>query len=197
MSGLTTSISDIALYNLQLRSRYQAPSKVNKLYSHHDNRLAVLHCLVEFSSTCPGEREGFKNKLKDNETFETDFIGASEEDCQKWVREKSFQVNFIEHDIIAIGYARSARDDSLLIQRYAPELDPYKLRQYNFDFIGREYTTWYNFRVDYKEAAEVHVNLQYVDIDIVFPIYFGRKEELTDKSGVFDFAKADRLLSDL
>ena len=37
--------------------------------------------LVELR-TCPDTGDGFKEELKDGKTFETDFIGASMQDCQ-------------------------------------------------------------------------------------------------------------------
>jgi hypothetical protein len=152
--------------------------------------------LVE-SHVCPSNYEGFKLELKDDETFETDFIGASEQDCQKWALEKQFQVNFIEQDIIAIVDARSARDDTLLIQYYARELDPLDppepaLEFGEFGVLPRN--TWYDFRIDYKGADWVHIHLMYGPIDSVYPTYFGRKEELTDERGVFNVAKAEHLV---
>ena len=150
--------------------------------------------LVE-SHVCPSNYEGFKLELKDDETFETDFIGASEQDCQKWALEKQFQVKFIEQDIIAIADARSARDDTLLIQYYARELDSPEgpLEFEEFGVLPREHNTWYDFRIDYKGAAWVYIDLMYGPIDSVYPAYFGRKEELTDERGVFNAAKAGRL----
>ena len=151
--------------------------------------------LVE-SHVCPSDREGFKRELKDDETFETDFIGASEQDCQKWALEKQFQVRFIVQDIIAIVDARSARDDTLLIQYYARELDPPEpaLEFGEFGVLPREHNTWYDFRIDYTGAGEVYVDLTNGPIDSVYPTFFGRKEELTDERGVFNVAKATRLV---
>jgi hypothetical protein len=151
--------------------------------------------LVE-SHVCPSNREGFKKVLKDDETFETDFISASEQDCRKWALEKQFQVRFIAQDIIAIADARSARDNTLLIQYYARELDPPDppLEFPEFGVLPREHNTWYDFRIDYKGAAKVYVDLANGVIGTVYPTYFGRKEELTDKRGVFNVSKAERLV---
>jgi hypothetical protein len=145
--------------------------------------------LVE-SHVCPNDHDGFKTELKDDETFETDFIGTSEQDCQKWALEKQFQVSFIEQDIIAIADARSVRDDTFLIQYYARELDPPE----EFGVLPREHNTWYDFRIDFKGAASVYIHLTNGPIDSVYPTYFGRKEELTDERGVFNVAKAERLV---
>jgi len=150
--------------------------------------------LVE-SHVCPSSEDGFKVELKDNETFETDFISASEQDCQKWTLEKQFQVNFIEQNIIAIADARSTRDGTLLIQFYDEELDNSEPLEFGeFGELPREHNKWYDFRVDYKGASLVTVDLTNGPIDYVYPVYFGRKEELTDKHGVFNVAKADRLV---
>ena len=152
--------------------------------------------LVE-SHVCPSDREGFKTELKDDETFETDFIGASEQDCQKWVLEKSFQVNFIDQDILAIADARSARDDTLLIQYYAREMDPPEpfLEFPEFGILPRENNIWYDFRIDYKGAASVYIDLTMCEpMETIYPTYFGLKEELTDERGVFNVTKARRFV---
>jgi hypothetical protein len=149
------------------------------------------------SHICPSDYEGFKTELKYDETFETDFIGASEQDCQKWALEKQFQVNFIEQDTIAIADARSARDDTLLIQSYARELDPPEpaLEFGEFGVLPREHNTWYDFRIDYKGADWVVIHLtKNGPLDSIYPTYFGRKEELTDERGIFNVAKAKRLV---
>lgn len=154
--------------------------------------------LVE-SHADPSSDESFKRALKDNETFETGFIGASEQECQNWALEKQFQVNFIEQDFIAIADERSAKDDTLLIQYYArelPELDPEEdgMPFGELGILPRERNTWHDFRIDYKRAGEVYVSLLYGYPGSVYPVYFGRKEELTDEHGVFDVAKAERLV---
>jgi hypothetical protein len=77
--------------------------------------------LVE-SRVCPTGAEGFKKGLGDDETFETEFIGASEEDCQRWVQENTR--NFIVADLIAIADARTAKDGTILIQPYQQEFPP-------------------------------------------------------------------------
>ena len=158
--------------------------------------------LVE-SRVCPSTPEGFKNELRDDETFETDFIGASEQDCQSWALEQQSRVNFIEHDIIAIADARGARDGTLLMQWYAAELEPLPEDAgdpgpaFNFPKFGvlpKESNLWYDFRVDYTESVDVIVCLNYVSPDGVYPVYFGLKEELTDERGVFDVVRARRLV---
>src|SRR5205814_9191488 len=88
-----------------------------------DDTSTPLFHLVE-SRVCPTSSEGFKTGLGDNETFETDFIGASEEDCQQWVQENAPQVKFIVPDLIAIADARSAKDGTILIQVYQHEAPP-------------------------------------------------------------------------
>jgi len=64
-----------------------------------DVKLELSGCrifyLVELR-TCPTSREGFKEQLAENEAFETEFIGASPQDCQKWALEKQVQTPSIE-----------------------------------------------------------------------------------------------------
>lgn len=150
--------------------------------------------LVE-SRDCPSSEDGFRIELKDNETFNTEFIGASVQECQKWAREKQFKVNFIEQDIIAIADARSAKDATLLIQYYDEELDGDEPLLFGeLGELPREHNKWYDYRVDYRKAPTVISELNDGPIDGVYPVYFGRKEELTDEHGVFNVARAERLV---
>ncbi|KAF1990256.1 hypothetical protein K402DRAFT_389883 [Aulographum hederae CBS 113979] len=170
-------------------------SKVLDVKNEYGSPPTQVFYLVE-SRICPDTREGFKQSLQENETFSTDFIGASNEDCQQWALEKQFKVNFIEQDIIAIADARSAQDSTILIQNFPrstglerePDENP------GFGPLPREEDVWYDFRVDYRDAAEVYVDLGYGPLDTVLPTYFGRKEELTDEKGVFDVKRALRFV---
>jgi hypothetical protein len=71
----------------------------------------------------PDDPEGFKIELRDDETFQTEFIGATEQECQNWALEHQFQNPFIEQDIIAIADARSTTNNTISIQFYSRELD--------------------------------------------------------------------------
>ncbi|KAF3385994.1 hypothetical protein DPV78_012601 [Talaromyces pinophilus] len=147
--------------------------------------------LVE-SHTCSSDSTGFKRELKNDETFETDFIGASVEECQKWALENQFQVTFIEQDIIAIVDARSAIDETLSVQWYeelGPPSDPEEITYYE-----PEANRWYDFRIKYEKANTVIAHLANGSIPEVKENYFGHKEELTDGHGVFDVTKARRLV---
>ncbi|KAI5927592.1 hypothetical protein F4810DRAFT_706341 [Camillea tinctor] len=41
----------------------------------------------------------FRSELSDGEGFKTDFINASEQDCQSWALQQMVHFNFIEQDI--------------------------------------------------------------------------------------------------
>ena len=148
--------------------------------------------LVE-SHVCPSDQQGFRSKLKDGEIFETDWINATEQDCQNWALEKSFQVNFIVQNIIIIADARSSRDDTLLVQYYNEKLDP-PLEFPKFGVLPQKQNTWYDFRVDYKLADTVDTDLNFGPIDFIYSAYFGCKEALTDERGVFNVADVERLV---
>ncbi|KAF2228990.1 hypothetical protein EV356DRAFT_571457 [Viridothelium virens] len=147
--------------------------------------------LVE-SHTLPSDNKGFKSELNDDETFETEFIGASEEDCQKWALEKRYQVNFIDQRLIAIADARSARDDTLLIQ-FCIDSEPFEIEPYGA--LPRDRNAWYSFRIDHSKADLVAASLTETEEEITFPVYFERKEELTDENGVFNVDKAELLVA--
>ena len=134
-----------------------------------------------------------KEVLAENESFETDFIGASEQDCREWALEKQFLVNWIEQDIIAIADKRSASDGTLSIQNYTwetlPDLDDPKI----LEPIPREEYKWFNFRVHYTEAFRAYASLSHTAQGIVRPTFFDRKDEFTDEQGVFSVAQVEEL----
>jgi hypothetical protein len=136
--------------------------------------------------------------LKDDEPFETDFIGASEEDCQQWVQENAPKTNFIVPDLIGIADARSAKDGTILIQALQPDLPPYE-EEYGFPPFGilpppDRRNTWWSYRVDLKDAPEALLDLgEFGVIEAALP-YYGYKDRLTDECGIFNVGKANRIL---
>lgn len=128
--------------------------------------------------------------LADHESFETDFIGASGQDCRAWALEKQFQINMIEQDIIAVADKRSASDDTLSIQYYNRGKG---LEFGNLGILPQEEDKWYDFRIVYKDSFQVYSSLLFVTFDASYPVYFGHKNELTDEHGIFDVAKATEL----
>ena len=103
---------------------------------------ARMFYLVE-SRTCLDNPEGFKEELQDGETFETNFIGDSVQDCQNWAQQSQFQHNFIEQDFIAIADARSATDYTLMVQFYGREFDPKEPVEFErFSVLPREPKAW-------------------------------------------------------
>jgi hypothetical protein len=164
--------------------------------------------LVE-SRAFPSHRDGFKKELRDGDVFESSFIGATVDECTQWAVDHYFNVNYIDQNILIIADARSAKDDTVLVGFYARELtpdpeeehelqtgeepDPYEGPGEYFPKFGhmpaqRDY--WYDYRVDYKDTYQIYVSLSYTNPGIVYPSYFGKKEQFTDENGVFDVAKA-------
>ena len=153
--------------------------------------------LVE-SRICPAEYKGFKHELGDGETFETEFIGASEEDCQKWGRENSVKANVVNPALIAIADARTAKDQTLLIQLYHSPglLTPEDML--SWPEIGEippsdKENTWWSYRVSFKDAPEAILALGPEGIDENDFPYYGLKDRLTDENGVFNVVKAGRI----
>ncbi|KAI0169912.1 hypothetical protein GGR52DRAFT_487737 [Hypoxylon sp. FL1284] len=149
-----------------------------------------LFNLVERRGGPVDEEAGFKRALRDADTFESDFIGTSEQDCQVWAMEMQRRYNFIEQDIIGIVDARSALDGTLLVQSYSHEPG---LEIGEEGILPKENNTWHSFRIEPQHAPMVYSSLQYGALEVVYPVYFGRKQELTDERGVFDVARAERI----
>ena len=81
----------------------------------------VRHFFLVESRAGMNNGQAFRKELKEDETFETDFNGASEQDCGKWALEQQSQHLIIEQDLIAIVDERSAEDGTLLMQSYQKE----------------------------------------------------------------------------
>ncbi|PMD31073.1 hypothetical protein L207DRAFT_573147 [Hyaloscypha variabilis F] len=155
---------------------------------------ARMFYLVE-SRTCPDNAEGFKEELQDVEAFSSEFIGASVQECQNWALQNWFQVNFIEQDFIAIADARSAVDNTLVVQFYGRALDPEDPVEFEgFGVLPHESDTWVEWRIEPRWACWVFSDLTHGALEMSYPVYLGLKEELTDENGVFDAAEAQRLV---
>lgn len=113
----------------------------------------------------------FRSELNTEESFETEFINASEEDCQDWAVQRMARFQFIEQDIIAILDKESVAHESVAHESV--------LVKYH-----------------YQHLHELHSALLNMAPDVVYPIYFGRKEELTDENGIFDVERAMKLSTD-
>jgi hypothetical protein len=141
--------------------------------------------------------EGFKQSLGENETFETDFIGASEEACQQLVREN--RRGLIAYEQLAIADARTAKDGTILIQVYQegdPSFDEEQVAPFPpFGILpprDRD-NTWWSYRVDFKDAPRALIDLgEFGIIENALP-YYGYKDKLTDERGVFNVVKASRI----
>ncbi|KAK9414179.1 hypothetical protein SUNI508_02278 [Seiridium unicorne] len=139
----------------------------------------------------PGEDGNFKNKLEEGATVETDFIGASEQDCRTWAQEQMEHLNTIDGDLIAIADKRTASDHTISLQFFNGNSDDLE-----FDGYGKlptENNKWYSFRVKYKDSFNIFAAFTEGAIDVVYPTYFGRQDELTDEDGIFNVEKAEDL----
>jgi hypothetical protein len=135
--------------------------------------------------------------LEVNEPFETDFIGASEEDCQKWAHENGYRVNFIVPHLIGIADARSAKDGTILIQVHQHDVSPGE-EDPGFPLFGilpppDKKNTWWSYRVNFKDAPEALLDLGECGIIEAALPYYGYKDRLTDEYGVFNVEKAKRI----
>ncbi|KAI0553030.1 hypothetical protein F4679DRAFT_591258 [Xylaria curta] len=70
--------------------------------------------LVE-SRENPAQGDKFTQRLANDETFETDFIGSSIEDCGPWALEQQENDNMIEKDVIVLLDACSAEDHTVVL----------------------------------------------------------------------------------
>lgn len=101
----------------------------------------------------PGDERDFRSTLTENETYETDFIGSSTEDCGSWALQHWGPNTILDQDIIAIVDEQSVRDETIVFAIY--------LRENVGDILGngRRPCTWYEFRVPFKKARRIRADL--------------------------------------
>ncbi|KAK9413638.1 hypothetical protein SUNI508_11719 [Seiridium unicorne] len=122
----------------------------------------------------------FRRAVKDDEAIETEFIGASVEDCGSWVLQQQEKNIYIEYDTLVVLDKRSNDDHTVILAFY--------IRDDEFLLKGQPINTWYEFRVPYQKVDTLLDTLERPSD--VFGVYFHRKNELTDENGVFDAGKA-------
>ena len=97
-------------------------------------------------------------------------------------------------DIVFIADARSAKDDTLLAKNYKREQVVYGFDDEHGKKLPPKAYTWYDFRVNYEEAWNLHNDLEFGPAHAVDPVYYERKDEAVDENGVFSVAKANHLI---
>lgn len=121
----------------------------------------------------------FKKQLKArDETTDSEFIGASPQDCEAWMLAEQDELNFMEFNILFIADARSARDETLLASVYRREQGVYGAEAGKSEGVKAppEPNSWYHFRIDFKEAWNLHSDVNYGPPGQVEPFYSTRKE---------------------
>lgn len=138
-----------------------------------------------------GSAEGqqFRDRLAEGETFATDFLGASVEECGAFQLEQQRRNKKMEADSMVLLDARSGQDETVLFGYY--------VRSGDADLLPKDKrgATWYTFRIPYTKVFAMRSAMPpYGDADETWGVYYHRKEELTDEHGVFDFDKAEELV---
>ncbi|KAI0191618.1 hypothetical protein F4808DRAFT_443602 [Astrocystis sublimbata] len=144
--------------------------------------------LVE-SHQPPSHWKDFKSTLGNDETFATEFIGASVEHCGDWALEQQQKNPMIEQDVIVILDARSVEDHSITLWFYARDEDAELLAK------GQEPNAWHDFRIPFKKAQPLVAHLLFGNADESWGVTFHRKGELTDENGIFDWDKCIDLVN--
>jgi hypothetical protein len=79
--------------------------------------------------------------------------------------------------------------------RICRELDPEDPLEFKgFGVLPRESNTWVDWRTKPQRACQVWASLFFGALEMTYPVYLGRKEELTDANGVFNVVEAERLV---
>ncbi|KAI7968640.1 hypothetical protein EIK77_002233 [Talaromyces pinophilus] len=175
-------------------TRSQVTSEVLNHKAGDSLNQSTLYYLVE-SKVLPESPEEFKQQIQDGETFDSEFIGASPDDCRAWAKENQCKVNFIEHDVIAIVDARSAEDKTIIMSCFVRETmydedEPFP--PWGTLPRAEDVNTWFDYRIEYSFGFTVRVYWNMHGSDLTYPAFFGKKEDFTDENGVFDVAKAQK-----
>lgn len=148
-----------------------------------------MFLLVE-SKVCPEDGKAFKTELKDNEHFESDFINASKEQCQKWAQGNWKGITYSSREDIAIADERTARDGTLLMSTWCQSNVPFE----DWGPLPPKVNTWYDFRIHHRAACEFSIDIHWAPIGEAYPIYYAQPEKYTNDAGIFDVYKVDSWL---
>ncbi|KAI1108059.1 hypothetical protein F5Y14DRAFT_437622 [Nemania sp. NC0429] len=133
----------------------------------------------------PPAGQPFRDTLREDETIETDFIGASADECGAWMLEQQGKHNTLYHNLMVILDARSAEDETATLWFRPFDLQaPFLRRDQGTD-------TWYPFRVHHSRINTLAV--EFTDTGApseTYGVLFRRKEELTGDDGLFDLKQA-------
>jgi hypothetical protein len=114
-------------------------------------KFSILLSLV-MCNRMDGILEGGSTRMK---SFDTHFNDATSEECQKWNNERCRHDRAPIGTLLAIVDARSARDRTLLLQRYIHP--PAGTEEFTFGGYGvlpLETNVWYDSRVDHRYAGQ-------------------------------------------
>ncbi|KAK9772693.1 hypothetical protein AB5N19_14294 [Seiridium cardinale] len=165
----------------------EAKSVVPEVLATEQSQGIDLYVLAQYRNPDQA-RQNLTVELTDGETFESDFIGAREVECQAWAQQQILLNRSFDQELIAILDRRSALDKTIIMQFFnqKPGLDfpPYGT-------LPPEENVWYSFRIPYKDAFALVAALTETALDVAYPIYFGRKEEFTNEQGVFEVHRAE------
>ncbi|KAI1739743.1 hypothetical protein F4680DRAFT_466251 [Xylaria scruposa] len=130
----------------------------------------------------------FVQQLAPDDDFDTDFIGASVEECGAWAHEQTEKDNRINSEVIVIIDAQSAKDHTVILSWYA--------RKVHGPFLapGQDINTWYQFRIPPLKVFSLEVDFTMQLPSEYFGVLLHRKDELTDENGVFDYDRAKELI---
>lgn len=164
--------------------------------------------LVE-SRQPPAEGKEFKMELGKEEVFQTEFIGASVEECRAWTHQYQSGPWNLEPDLFFIMDERSAKDETLSVQYYnrgpgLPWREDGLLPEDGGpplavdEILPQHADTWYTFRIRPDHFNQACADLSGITApDAVLPFWFKRTAEFTTEDGVFDLDALRQALIDM
>ncbi|KAI0506266.1 hypothetical protein F5B22DRAFT_650824 [Xylaria bambusicola] len=174
-------------HNLLFCTAEEAKPFVPKILASEQAQGIYPYALVESSQGFqPGQP--YRDQLRKDDTFNTDFIGASINDCGAWALSKENNKYLYTDTIITVD-ALSVEDETVTLWVYPLHQDAPFLRR------DQEPEIWYPFRVHYTKLWPLLV--EFLDMGRPADTYgtlFMRNEEFTDANGVFDFDKANEII---
>lgn len=145
-----------------------------------------LKGLLRFVDTrhSPTLREPF---VDDSEPLQAEF--ASHADCQRWMLQHGMHMRELDWRVLFIADKRSAEDGTLSFQFFPPSEKPTNV-WVNYGPLPPVTRTWYEWRIEHTDWEEAVGSMTFNPPDMVDPVYYGMKDELTDERGVFNVTEA-------
>lgn len=149
--------------------------------------LYLMETKAQIVSTKP------RMELQEEESFETDFLGASVEECGDFLRINRHSYKWWTSGLLFVVDERSAQDHTVVLAKYAHSDTAIDGGCYGQ--LPPEENRWYTWRLRVPHLQSAIEVLGFGNLHTAWSVYFGNRDYLTDQDGIFDGAEAEHAIA--